>query len=312
MLPNAVAVHIETLEEKNRRLLRDIIPPVVMEDGEGEPPPTIDIIGLEDIGEAANKSFDTTASDESLASDLDIFSIPSLSSHSSAASNVTRFFSLKASRTNYDPSDLLQIEHLLHSESEPLNHNTRQPDGYIPPLQILVDQSLSHPLRAHCRLINASVLSLFFHDLNLRGHLTVLRRYMLMGDGIFVSGLTESLFTDEIETGDEMDGAGKRVGIGLHIRLHSRQTWPPRGAELAMALKAVLLESIAANREVRRGRKEMVKRRGEVEGLEDLMAFGVMSDEDDEGNGAWRDPHGRLNMSRDLYYDILRKIFFRA
>ncbi|RUS35131.1 Spc98 family-domain-containing protein [Jimgerdemannia flammicorona] len=297
LLAKSVVPHIEATEDSNRRLLRDIIPPVMMYDDEEEPPPAMDMldtIAHSDDGSDGDtdKSFDTSTSDHSLVTDLeDIFSIPSLSSRSSTVTTNTRFFSLAPSRANHNPSTLLQIEHLLQSESEPLNHNTLRPDGHIPPLQILADQSLSHPLRAHCRLINASVLSLFFHDLNLRGHLTVLRRYMLLGDGVFVSGLTESLFTDEIETGDEMDTAGKRAGIGLHIRLHSRQTWPPRGAELAMALKAVLLESIAANKEVRRGRKEVVRRKGEVEGLDDLMAFAVLGEEDDEGNEPWRDPH---------------------
>ncbi|SCZ89330.1 BZ3500_MvSof-1268-A1-R1_Chr1-1g01112 [Microbotryum saponariae] len=134
-----------------------------------------------------------------------------------------------------------------------------------PNLDILLSTSLYRPLSIFGHLPSAALLTLFFTDLALTSHLDVLHSFLLFGDASFVQRFRDALFAppeeregssiqrrrardvnvwgtkDQGELGAERDG----WGIGIGIRGMTDQTnWPPGGAELALALRAALAESI--------------------------------------------------------------------
>ncbi|SCV71449.1 BQ2448_3037 [Microbotryum intermedium] len=134
-----------------------------------------------------------------------------------------------------------------------------------PSLNILLSTSLYRPLSTFGRLPSAALLTLFFTDLALTSHLDILHSFFLFGDAFFVQRFRDALFAppeeregisiqrrrardanvwgaqDQGELGAEREG----WGIGIGIRGMTDQTsWPPGGAELALALRAALAESI--------------------------------------------------------------------
>ncbi|CAG8733573.1 11968_t:CDS:2, partial [Dentiscutata heterogama] len=88
--------------------------------------------------------------------------------------NISHFMSLDPSTK--DPVIIL-IERFLQIQSSTSPYAHKE---YILPLGAVTDLVLRHTLICHCRLIDASVLSIFFHDLDLCAHLNVLREFMLM------------------------------------------------------------------------------------------------------------------------------------
>ncbi|KAF9937514.1 hypothetical protein BGZ67_001191 [Mortierella alpina] len=136
------------------------------------------------------------------------------------------------------------------------------------PLTVLAEHSLCDSIRARTLLVNTCVMSLYFHDLNLLGHLEIMERFMLMKDGQFVMKLGEALFLDETgllnrsaqaahdaenttsatEASDSKNerrssmassaSGGSSASTWRNVQLK----WPPRSGELEMALRAVLLE----------------------------------------------------------------------
>ena len=136
------------------------------------------------------------------------------------------------------------------------------------PLTVLAEHSLCDSIRARTTLVNTCVMSLYFHDLNLLGHLEIMERFMLMKDGQFAMKLGEALFLDETgllnrcaEVANEAEtlssatttsgaknerrssmassaSGGSSASTWRNIQLK----WPPRSGELEMTLRAVLLE----------------------------------------------------------------------
>ncbi|KAF9905851.1 hypothetical protein EC991_001256 [Linnemannia zychae] len=156
-------------------------------------------------------------------------------------------------------------------------------DG-LPLLTVLAERSLCYTLRARASLINTCVMSLYFHDLNLLGHLEIMERFLLMRDGWFVARLGEALFEDETgllmrymdaaneaaneaavnEAADSTTRLGTGAGVGVGPSSgrrgsaastssnnppwrRARLTWPPRSGEVEMTLRAVLLDCFQAN-----------------------------------------------------------------
>ncbi|KAF9143867.1 hypothetical protein BGX30_014455 [Mortierella sp. GBA39] len=144
----------------------------------------------------------------------------------------------------------------------------------LAPLTVLAEQSLCYTIRARASLINTCVMSLYFHDLNLLGHLEIMERFMLMRDGQFVARLGEALFEDETgllircaeaaneAAANEIADASTRPGSGTRLDRRgsvastssntstwrtARLTWPPRSGEVEMTLRAVLLDCFQAD-----------------------------------------------------------------
>ncbi|CAB5214383.1 unnamed protein product [Rhizophagus irregularis] len=176
--------------------------------------------------------------------------------------------------TNDDPTMAL-IEHLLRAQSSNSSYAHKE---YILPLSAITELVVRQTLLCHCRLINASILSIFFNDLDLRAHLNVLRDFMLMGNGTFVSGLVEALFNDNVDLGEDFFPANDNLGmgIGLGIRLNSRQTWPPVGIEWRMALKAVIVETILLEKKnLENEDSHPIDAWGKVNDLDNMLMFGI-------------------------------------
>ncbi|CAG8514929.1 2221_t:CDS:2 [Funneliformis caledonium] len=182
---------------------------------------------------------------------------------------------------NDNPTTAL-IERLLQVQSS----NSYAHNEYILPLKAVTELVVRQTLLCHCRLINASILSIFFHDLDLRAHLSVLRDFMLMGNGTFVSGLVDALFNDNVDHGVGIFSANNNLGmgIGLGIRLNSRQTWPPVGIEWRMALKAVIVETILLEKKnLENGdSNETIDAWGKVNDLDNMLMFGIHNYEESE------------------------------
>jgi hypothetical protein len=116
------------------------------------------------------------------------------------------------------------IEHLLQAGTET--------DVLQPPLVVAATETVCRTLRARCLAIDLAVLRFFLCDLDLRAHLTLLHRYVLMHDGVFARNLSVALFDDTNKSG---------------LRLNSRTTWPPKASELSTALRTVVLASNIGN-----------------------------------------------------------------
>ncbi|CAI2162304.1 15879_t:CDS:2 [Funneliformis geosporum] len=183
---------------------------------------------------------------------------------------------------NDNPTTAL-IERLLQVQSSNSSYAHKE---YILPLKAVTELVVRQTLLCHCRLINASILSIFFHDLDLRAHLSVLRDFMLMGNGTFVSGLVDALFNDNVDHGVGVYSANNNLGmgIGLGIRLNSRQTWPPVGIEWRMALKAVIVETILLEKKnlENRDSNETIDAWGKVNDLDNMLMFGIHNYEESE------------------------------
>ena len=111
----------------------------------------------------------------------------------------------------------------------------------IPP-QEAMSMSLRPILGAQHRLATFAVLDLLF-DQHIDLHLTILQRYSLFGDGLFVNRLSHALFDPE-----QASGEGRRRDGGVTgLRLQSRETWPPASSELRLALMGILTESITSH-----------------------------------------------------------------
>ncbi|KAF9112396.1 hypothetical protein BGX27_003438 [Mortierella sp. AM989] len=130
------------------------------------------------------------------------------------------------------------------------------------PLTVLAEQSIGWPIRNRASLISTCVLSLYFHDLNLLGHLEVMERFLLMRDGQFVARVEEALFDNETglltrtaraglaatvtttPSGSKVDRRSSTTSnmSASSTRRTNRLAWPPRSGELELTLRAVLLE----------------------------------------------------------------------
>ncbi|CAG8637621.1 13643_t:CDS:10 [Cetraspora pellucida] len=188
--------------------------------------------------------------------------------------NITNF--ITSDFSTEDPTIIL-IERFLQVQSSTSPYSHKE---YILPLGAVTDLVLKHALICHCRLIDASILSIFFHDLDLRGHLNVLREFMLMGNGTFVSGLTDALFSDNIDYGEDFtanSNYGSKIGMGL--KLNSRKTWPPTGVEWRMALKTVITVAILEKKNVENDNSQAtIDAYEKVNNLDDLLMFDVKAD----------------------------------
>ncbi|KAL8283618.1 hypothetical protein RQP46_005413 [Phenoliferia psychrophenolica] len=186
----------------------------------------------------------------------------------------------------------------------------------LPSLDILIDASLYAPLRALGRLPSTSLLTLFFSDLSLQTHLTILHSYFLLGDQSFARRLREALFAppeeregstfrrrrrrDQVKYGDDRGELGEERlgwGAGMGIHLNDREAWPPGGAELSLVLRTVLDDSLEEARERIGGKKartekERKKKEKEVETWSDLearLSFAYREGESEEEEARWSD-----------------------
>jgi hypothetical protein len=111
-----------------------------------------------------------------------------------------------------------------------------------PPLSIMAQNSFSSAIDIQARLTQHALLSLFFNALNLRRHLNILHRYLLFGNGVFVTRLQEALFED-FDDDDVRSGGQPGLGLGIGM-LKANGIWPPNGGKVTLVLRSVLSDCL--------------------------------------------------------------------
>jgi hypothetical protein len=130
---------------------------------------------------------------------------------------------------------LNEADHAVEEQSGKLETN------FAPEITSSLYLSLAPLLSSQALLIDFSCLHLLFKEHNLRDHLFLQWRFQLLGDGYFMSRLSQSLFDPEMESGERKIGV-VRSGVHTGLRLGSRDTWPPASSELRLVLMGILNE----------------------------------------------------------------------
>jgi hypothetical protein len=113
--------------------------------------------------------------------------------------------------------------------------------AFGPELASTLYLSLAPLLSSQALVIDYSCLHLLFKEHKLRYHLSLQRRFQLLGDGFFTSRLSHALFDPEMESGERKSGV-VRSSVHTGLRLGSRDTWPPASSELRLVLIGLLSE----------------------------------------------------------------------
>lgn len=113
--------------------------------------------------------------------------------------------------------------------------------AFAPPLSLASQLSFGPILSAQARLVNSACIRLLFKEHHLRSHLSLQRRFHLMGDGVFASRISHALFDPDLDTTERSPGS-IRTGAGRGLRLGSRENWPPASSELRLALMGILTD----------------------------------------------------------------------
>jgi hypothetical protein len=109
--------------------------------------------------------------------------------------------------------------------------------------QSMIDSALT-PLLRWSRLVNASLISVFFRDLYLGEYLDVCHNFMLLGAPRFLQQVSEVLFDDASTLSSSHDTVSCTKGVGLSQMLRVAEAWPPMGSTLNNALNSVIYEGI--------------------------------------------------------------------
>jgi hypothetical protein len=124
---------------------------------------------------------------------------------------------------------------------------------FSPPLSLVPTLSLTPPLRAQSRLLKTVTLRLLFRGGgadNLHHHLALVRRFHLLGDGVFAARLSAALFDPSAQQARDASAGGHdarhREGAGLALLARRAETWPPASSELRLALAGLLSECYRA------------------------------------------------------------------
>lgn len=170
--------------------------------------------------------------------EIDIFS--------KSAEEVEALFLASMATLNQPLSDVVSTDRLstLLTQFLASNQITNLNDEsmFAPPISLTPIFSFSPIIAAQARIVNGTSMRLFFKSHNLREHLSIQRRFQLMGDGVFSSRLAHALFDPDLETAERQAGVARTGGI-MGLRLGGRDTWPPASSELRLALMGVLTET---------------------------------------------------------------------
>lgn len=110
------------------------------------------------------------------------------------------------------------------------------------PISLVPMLSFNPIISAQARVVNGTCMRMLFMNHNLREHLNLQHSFHLLGNGVFSSKLSHSLFDPDLETAERHRGVA-RSGGAMGLRLGGRDTWPPASSELRLALMGLLSES---------------------------------------------------------------------
>ena len=113
---------------------------------------------------------------------------------------------------------------------------------FTPPLAIVPSLSFSPIIAAQARLVNLACLRLVFKEHKLQQHLSIQRRFHLLGDGVFVSRFSNALFNPDLPMSQRRTGRIRGGTVGLNLGF--RESWPPATSELRLALIGILRDCI--------------------------------------------------------------------
>ncbi|EPS45319.1 hypothetical protein H072_714 [Dactylellina haptotyla CBS 200.50] len=151
-------------------------------------------------------------------------------------------------------------DHSLGNEAftvEPTQPQRMSSAKYPPPLSITFSLSLNPILQAQARLANMACMRLLFKERNVRNQFELLHSFLLFGDGVYVSRLSASLFSEDLASGATNSGIRSGIAIGgWGLQLGIRTDWPPASSELRLALMGIMTECYAADVGRGKGHKE--------------------------------------------------------
>ncbi|KAL4752415.1 hypothetical protein BDW72DRAFT_211832 [Aspergillus terricola var. indicus] len=143
--------------------------------------------------------------------------------------------------TNDASLEKAKLGQLLDEAEHTVEESGKLETNFAPEVTSSLYLSLAPLLSSQALLIDFSCLHLLFKEHNLRDHLLLQWRFQLLGDGYFMSRLSQSLFDPEMESGERKIGV-VRSGVHTGLRLGSRDTWPPASSELRLVLMGILNE----------------------------------------------------------------------
>ena len=133
---------------------------------------------------------------------------------------------------------------LLHRSLDTIfstDHESGSSQEFAPPLSLCPVISFSPIIAVQARLANMASLQMLFSEHDLLLHLSIQKKYHLFGDGVFATRLSQALFDPDMGSTERRKGH-TRAGV-MGLRLGSRESWPPAGSEVRLALMGILRES---------------------------------------------------------------------
>ncbi|SJX65030.1 uncharacterized protein SRS1_15856 [Sporisorium reilianum f. sp. reilianum] len=117
--------------------------------------------------------------------------------------------------------------------------------------------SLVAPFESWARLINMSLISVFFRDLGLGTYLETCKRFLLLGSIHFERQVVSSLFdVDQASVLDDGAATSGRVVVAMNRRLTAEGAWPPNDSLLSSALNTAVIETVSGMRQAHEDRSQ--------------------------------------------------------
>ncbi|OAQ63200.1 gamma-tubulin complex component GCP6 [Pochonia chlamydosporia 170] len=131
---------------------------------------------------------------------------------------------------------------LVRARLSKVNEDDAAASDNTPHWSLLPILSFGGIAAAQARIVNRESLRLLFEVHGVQDHLKLQRDFHLLGNGLFCSRLSHALFDPDLETAERRAGVAMQGGV-MGLRLGGRDTWPPAGSELRLALMGVLSEA---------------------------------------------------------------------
>ncbi|SPO24002.1 uncharacterized protein UTRI_03457_B [Ustilago trichophora] len=166
----------------------------------------------------------------------------------------------------------------------------------------VTQSSLVAPFESWARLINMSLISVFFQDLGLGTYLETCKRFLLLGSIHFERQVVSSLFdVDQASVLDDAVSTSGRAVVAMNRRLTAEGMWPPNDTLLSAALNTAVIETVSG---MRQAHEDRLHRSGRVEDavslafkdLDERLSFAVVeprstaSAKGSRGKSTWTDP----------------------
>ncbi|SPO24189.1 uncharacterized protein UTRI_03457 [Ustilago trichophora] len=166
----------------------------------------------------------------------------------------------------------------------------------------VTQSSLVAPFESWARLINMSLISVFFQDLGLGTYLETCKRFLLLGSIHFERQVVSSLFdVDQASVLDDATSTSGRAVVAMNRRLTAEGVWPPNDTLLSSALNTAVIETVSG---MRQAHEDRLHRNGRTEDavslafkdLDERLSFAVVeprsasSSKGSKGKPTWTDP----------------------